>query len=101
MKRNPKLQSGVALGFVFFLPLFLAFFQFYCLWDADFLGSPMYEAPDLLSQPSFPVGSGKFIVFDVHQDLISIFFHNWFFEQSLPISFQISSFDLTSIILRC
>ncbi len=100
MKASLRLKRRMAFFLVFFFPLFLGLFQFYCLWDADFLGSPTYEAPDLLSQPSLPVGSGKFIVFAAYQDVTSIL-RSSFFEQSFPISFQISSFDPTSVILRC
>ena len=99
-KHYSKIQIFAALFFVLFFPLFLAFFQFYCLWDADFLGSPMYESPDLLSQPPCPVGKMKIFVFACHIDSSFIPDSN-IFRQLLTIPSQISSLEVTTPILRC
>lgn len=99
-KRYSKIQIFSALFFVFFFPLFLAFFQFYCLWDADFLGSPMYEAPDLLSQPPSPVGKIKVFVLACHVDSLFIPDSN-IFRQPLIIPSLITYLEVTTSILRC
>ena len=100
MNRHQRILILLASFFIFYFPLFFALFQYYCLSDADFFGSPAFEAPDLLSQPACSLGNDKFLVFNGHHDLISIL-HNWFFEQSLLILFRTLSFDPASVILRC
>ena len=100
MKHYSRILIGVAVFFIFFFPLFSAFFQFYCLWDADFLGSPQYEAPDILSMPSPSIGHHKFFVFSV--DRVSFFIPNTnIFQQPFPIAFQLSYPEVTTQILRC
>jgi len=99
-KHYSGIQIFAALFFVFFLPLFFAFFQFYCLWDADFLGPPMYESPDLLSQPPCPAGKMKILVFACHVDSSFIPDSN-IFRQPFIILSQISHPELTTPILRC
>jgi len=100
MKRHSRILAAVAVFFIFFFPLFFAFFQFYCLWDADFLGSPQYEAPDILSMPSPSIGHHKFFVFSV--DRVSFFIPDTtIFQQSLSIAFQLFHPEATTQILRC
>ena len=90
----------MAVFFVFFFPLFFAFFQFYCLWDADFLGGPMYERPDLLSQPPSPAGKMKTFVFTCYVDS-SIIPDSNIFRQPLIIPSQISHLEVITPVLRC
>ncbi len=70
------------------------------LSDTDIFGSASFEEPDLLGEATCSLGNEKFVVFSGDHDFASVL-HNWFLEQSLPISFQISSFDSASVILRC
>ena len=100
MRRYPKTLILPVLFLIFYIPLFLALFQCYCLSDADFFGSPAFEAPDLLSEPTCSLGNDKFFVFCDHLDLLFISDHN-IFRQLPVISFQIYSSDLTTDILRC
>ena len=100
MKRHSQIVILLVIFFIFYFPLFFALFQYYCLSDADFFGSPAFEAPDLLSQPACSVGSDKFLVFNGHHDLISILYNRCFGPSPL-LSFQTFSFDPTSIVLRC
>jgi hypothetical protein len=99
MRRHPRFLILLAPFFIIYFSLFFALFQCYCLSDADFLGSPAIEAPDLLSQPSCSLGDDKlFVLTSHHTVLIS---DADIFKQLAVISFQISSLDLTSHILRC
>jgi hypothetical protein len=99
-KRYSKIQIFAALFFVIFFPLFFAFFQFYCLWDADFLGPPMYESPDLLSQPPCPAGKIKALAFACQVDSSFIPDSN-IFRQPLIIPSQISHLEVITPVLRC
>jgi len=99
-KHYSKIHILSALFFVFFFPLFFAFFQFYCLWDADFLGSPMYESPDLLSQPSCAAGKAKLFILTCHVDPSFIPDSNIFW-QALVIPSLIPYLEITTPILRC
>jgi hypothetical protein len=99
MRRHPKFLILLAPFFIIGISLFFALFQCYCLADADFFGSPAIEAPDLLSQPSCSLGDDKFIMLCSHHHLL-ISYEN-ILRQLAAISFHISSFDLTTHILRC
>jgi len=100
MRRHSKAFFGSASFFVVFIPLFFVLFLCYCLSDADIFGSPAFEAPDLMSEPACSLGNEKFLVMTDPQDLRSVL-HYRFFHQFPPVSFQISSLDLTNDILRC
>ena len=99
MKRHPKFLIFLTPFFIICISLFFALFQCYCLTDADFLGSPAIEAADLMSQPSCTLGDGKFFVLNSHHNLL-ISYEN-IYKQLAAVSFHISSFDLTTHILRC
>jgi hypothetical protein len=99
MRRHPRFLILLAPFFIIYFSLFFALFQCYCLSDADFLGSPAIEAPDLLSQPSCSLGDDKLFVLISHHTVLIADVD--IFKQLAVISFQISSLDLTSHILRC
>ena len=99
MRRYPRFLILLAPVFIIYISLFFALFQYYCLSDADFLGSPAIEAPDLLSQPSCSLGNDKFFVLSSHHNLLIS--DGNIINQLAVISFQISSLDLTTHILRC
>jgi hypothetical protein len=100
MRRRPKILIFVASLLIFFIPLFFALFQCYCLSDGDFFASPGFEGDDLLSLPSCSLGNVKFLVFSGYYHFLFLLDNN-IFEQLHPILFQISSLDPTSRILRC
>jgi hypothetical protein len=100
MRRRPRILILLAPFFIIYIPLFFALSLCYCLSDADFFGPAAFEALDPLSEPACSLGDEKLLVFSGHHDLISIL-HSWFYEQPPFISFQISSFDPASVILRC
>lgn len=100
MRRYPKLLILLATLFIFYVPLFFALFQCYCLAEADFFGSPEFEAPDLLSEPSCSLSDSKLLIFTVDYDSSFILDTNIF--DHLPIiSFQILHLDLRAQVLRC
>jgi len=86
--------------FIFYIPLFFAFFQCYCVSEADFLGSVEFEAPDLLSQPSCALNESKFLLSTAYYDLLLILNNN-IFDHLPVISFQTYPLDLTTHVLRC
>jgi hypothetical protein len=100
MRLHPRVLIVLAAFFIIYIPLFFALSLCYCFSDADFFGPAAFEALDLLSEPACSLGDEKLVVFSGHHDLISIL-HSWLFEQPHFISFQISSFDPASVILRC
>ena len=100
MRRHRKAFFWSASFFVVFIPLFFGLFLCYCLSDADIFGSPAFEAPDLMSEPACSLGNDKFLAFSGQYDVGSIL-PDKFFDQLPPVSFQISSLDLTNDILRC
>ena len=100
MKRYPKILLLFALFFIFYVPLFFAFFQCYCLSDADFFGSPQFEAPDLLSEPSPSLSDSKFVLFIGNYDSSFILDTN-IFDHLPVIAFQILQLDPTTPVLRC
>ena len=99
MRRYPKILILLAFFFIFYVPLFFALFQCYCLSEADFFGSPEFEASDLLSQPSCSLSDSKFLIFTADYD--SSFILNNIFDYSPTISFQILQLDPRSPVLRC
>ena len=100
MIRYPKKLILLASFFIFYVPLFFALFQCYCLSEADFLGSPELEAPDVLNQPSCSVSDSKFLLYTADYDSLFILDGN-IFDRLPVISFQIFLLDLTPHILRC
>jgi len=100
MRRYPKILILLALFFIFYVPLFFAFFQCYCLADADFFGSPQFEAPDLLSEPSPSLSDSKFLLFIANYDS-SFFLDINIFDHLPVISFQILHLDSRTQVLRC
>jgi len=100
MRRYPKILILLVSFFIFYIPLFFALFQCYCLSEADFLGSAEFEAPDLLSQPSCSLSESKILLFTANYDLLFILNNN-IFDHLLVISFQTYPVDPTSHVLRC
>ena len=100
MRRYPKILIPLASFFIIYVPLFFALFQCYCLSEADFFGSPEFEASDLLNQPSCSLGDSKFLLFTAGYHSSFILDGNIF--DPLPvISFQIFLHDLKPHVLRC
>ena len=100
MRRYPKILILLAFFFIFYVPLFFALFQCYCLSEADFFGSPEFEASDLLSQPSCSLSDSKFLLFTADYDSSFILETN-IFDHSPLISFQTLHLDLRAEVLRC
>jgi len=100
LRRHPKILPFLTLFLAIYIPLFFMLLLCYCLLDADFLGSPSFEAPDLMSEPTCSLGGDKLFAFSIHYDLATIL-NEKFFDPYPPVSFHISSFDLTNDILRC
>ena len=100
MRRYRKMLILPALFFIFYVPLFFAFFQCYCLSDADFFGSPQFEAPDLLSEPSPSLSDSKFNLFIADYDSSFILNTN-IFDRLPTIAFQILHLDPRTPVLRC
>ena len=100
MSRYRKAQIVLGSFFVLYVPLFFGLFLCYCLAEADFLGSPAFEAPDLLSQPSCGLGKVKFSVSSSPLDF-SLMLDNNISNPLAEISFRISSFDPVPHVLRC
>ena len=100
LRHHPKILPLLAIFLAIYIPLFFMLSLCYVLSDADFFGSPAFEAPDLMSEPACSPGQDKFFTLNVHYDLLSVL-NSEFFERFPPISFQIDSFDLTNAILRC
>ena len=99
MRRHPRFVILLAPFFIIYISLFFALFQCYCLSDADFLGSPAIEAPDLLSQPSCSLGDDKLFVLSSYHNFLTS--DENILKQLDVISSQIPSLDLTNHILRC
>ena len=100
MIRYPKQLMLLASFFIFYVPLFSALFQCHCLSEADFLGSPEFEAPDVLSQPACSLGDSKFLPYTADYDSLFILDGN-VFDRLPAISFQIFLLDLKPLVLRC
>ena len=101
MKRYSKTKILLASFFIFYVPVFFGLFECYCLSDADLLGSPSFERPDLLSMPSCSQGRNKFFVFIADHDLLSLLDNNIFFNHLRATLLQIPSIYLLTSVLRC
>ena len=100
MIRYPKKLMLLASFFILFIPLYFALFQCHCLSEADFLGSPEFEVPDVLSQASCSVNDSKLLLYTADYDSLFILDGNIF--DPLPvISFQTHPLALTTYALRC
>ena len=100
MRRYPKILILLVSFFIFYIPLFFALFQCYCLSEADFLGSAEFEAPDLLSQPSCSLSESKSFLLSADHDSLFISKDD-FLNLLRGTSLRIPSPYLMTHVFRC